>query len=252
MLDYPVPFWLVGPLAVFLISALKGAFGGGFALLGIHLLALAISPLDAAALLAPLFCLADLVALRYWRPGTWSRPDLAALLPGLVAGIGIGAAAFALVDPRLVTVGIAIVTLGFAGRWFSSGGRIQSRPRSTARAALFGTASGFTTFVAHSGGPPLAMYLLPLGLPKAVYAGTTSLFFTVGNAIKVVPYLFLGALEPVNLVRMAEVSPFVPLGVWIGWRMHGRLPQHRLYQACYALLVPTGLMLLYEGLEGFR
>src|SRR5258707_8437819 len=110
MLDYPVPFWLVGPLAVFLISALKGAFGGGFALLGIPLLALAISPLDAAALLAPLFCLADLVALRYWRPVTWSRPDLAALLPGLVAGIGIGAAAFALVDPRLVTVGIAIVT----------------------------------------------------------------------------------------------------------------------------------------------
>ena len=45
--------------------------------------------------------------------------------------------------------------------------------------------------VAHSGGPPLAMYLLPLGLRKEVYAGTTSLFFTVGNATKAVPWLLL-------------------------------------------------------------
>jgi NitT/TauT family transport system ATP-binding protein len=43
--------------------------------------------------------------------------------------------------------------------------------------------------VAHSGGPPLAMYLLPLGLTKEIYAGTTSLFFTVGNATKAVPWL---------------------------------------------------------------
>jgi hypothetical protein len=45
--------------------------------------------------------------------------------------------------------------------------------------------------VAHSGGPLLAMYLLPLGLSKEVYAGTTSLFFTVGNATKAVPWLLL-------------------------------------------------------------
>jgi uncharacterized protein len=45
--------------------------------------------------------------------------------------------------------------------------------------------------VAHSGGPPLVMYLLPLGLSKEIYAGTTSLFFTVGNATKAVPWLLL-------------------------------------------------------------
>ena len=39
------------------------------------------------------------------------------------------------------------------------------------------------------GGPPLAMYLLPRGLTKEVYAGTTSLFFTVGNATKALPWL---------------------------------------------------------------
>jgi len=38
-----------------------------------------------------------------------------------------------------------------------------------------------TSMMAHAGGPPVAMYLLPLGLSKSVYAGTTFLFFVVGN-----------------------------------------------------------------------
>jgi len=32
----------------------------------------------------------DLVALRYWKASTWSKPDLVLLLPGLVVGIGFG------------------------------------------------------------------------------------------------------------------------------------------------------------------
>jgi len=50
---------------------------------------------------------------------------------------------------------------------------VTTRPRSTPKAITAGLASGVTTMVAHSGGPPLAMYLLPLGLSKDVYAGTT-------------------------------------------------------------------------------
>jgi uncharacterized membrane protein YfcA len=54
----------------------KGAFGGGFAILGIPFLALVMDPIAAGAVLAPLFVLSDLFALRYWRPASWSRPDL--------------------------------------------------------------------------------------------------------------------------------------------------------------------------------
>ena len=71
---------------------MKGGFGGGFAIIGIPLLALVMDPLTAGALLAPLFVAMDLFALRYWRPKTWSKPDLTLLLPGLVAGIALGTA----------------------------------------------------------------------------------------------------------------------------------------------------------------
>jgi uncharacterized protein len=49
------------------------------------------------------------------------------------------------------------------------------------------------------------MYLLPLGLGEEICAGTTSVFFTIGNAR----------------------------------RLHGAPDQRQLYRACYGLLVVT-------------
>src|SRR5258706_9496057 len=74
---------------IFVIGFMKGAFGGGFAIIGIPLLALVMDPIEAGTMLAPLFVAMDVFALRYWKPATWAKPDLLILLPGLVAGIGI-------------------------------------------------------------------------------------------------------------------------------------------------------------------
>ena len=60
------------------------------------------------------------------------------------------------------------------------------------RAAIWGTMTGYTTFVAHSGGPPLAIYLLPQRLDKTVFAGTSAVVFMLANIAKQVPYLYLG------------------------------------------------------------
>lgn len=103
----------------------------------------------------------------------------ALLLPGLVIGIGFGYLLFRVPDHRAVAIVMAVVTLIFVGLWLVTDPKVPIRPRSSLKAIAAGLASGVTTMVAHSGGPPLAMYLLPLGLTKDVYAGTTSLFFTV-------------------------------------------------------------------------
>lgn len=60
----------VALLAVGVIGFMKGAFGGGFAIIGIPLLALVMDPIAAGSLLAPLFVAMDVFALRYWRPRT--------------------------------------------------------------------------------------------------------------------------------------------------------------------------------------
>jgi uncharacterized membrane protein YfcA len=105
--------------------------------------------------------------------------------------------------------------------------------------------------VAHSGGPPLAMYLLPLGMSKQIYAGTTSLFFTVGNAAKAIPWLLLVQPAVPVWVVIGVCLLAVPTGVWAGWKLHTRLDQRQLYKACYGLLLLTSLKLLWDGVSGY-
>lgn len=242
---------LVAFAGVFLIGFMRGAFGGGFAIIGIPLLSTVMDPVTAGGLLAPLFIGMDLFALRYWKPSTWSKPDLKLLLPGLVIGIGLGYLLFRILDHRAIAIAMAAITLIFVGLWLIAGAEVTNRPRSTPKAITAGLTSGITTMVAHSGGPPLAMYLLPLGLSKAVYAGTTSLFFTVGNAIKAVPWLLLVQPDRHVWTLMAACLPAIPIGVWLGWRLHGRLDQRQVYRACYGLLVVTALKLLWDGVGGY-
>jgi uncharacterized protein len=236
---------------VFLICFMKGAFGGGFSIVGIPLLSIVMDPVTAGGLLAPLFIAMDLFALRYWRPSTWSKPDLVLLLPGLVAGIGFGYLLFRVLDHRAVAIVMAVITLIFVALWLVGGSEATVAPRSSPKAVAAGLASGVTTMVAHSGGPPLAMYLLPLGLSKEVYAGTTSLFFTVGNAIKAVPWLLLVRPQGNVWILMAASLLAIPSGVWLGWRLHGKLDQRQIFRACYGLLVVTALKLLWDGVHGY-
>ena len=241
----------VAEASVFFIAFAKGALGGGFAMVGVPLLSLVMDPISAGTLLAPMFVVMDLYALRYWKPSTWSRQDLSILIPGLVVGIGVGYLLLRHLDHRAIAIVIATVTLVFAMLWFAKGGIVMARPRCRPVGFVAGTSAGLTTMVAHSGGPPLAMYLLPLGLPKEIYAGTTSLFFTTGNAIKLAPWLLLGArpgwLWPMVLLCL----PAVPLGISAGLRFHGRLNQCHLYRICYGLLVVTALNLLWDGIAGY-
>jgi uncharacterized membrane protein YfcA len=237
--------------AVFLISFMRGAFGGGFAVVGIPLMSLVMDPLTAGAVLAPLFVAMDMVAFRYWKPSTWSKPDLQVLLPTLVVGIGLGFLTLSVLDGRAVAIVVALITLAFAGLWFLSGGKVVVRPRSVPKGIAAGLGAGITTMVAHSGGPPLAMYLLPLGLTKQLYAGTTSMFFTVANSTKAIPWLLLAPLNAASWQLMAISLLAVPTGVWAGWRLHQRLDQQQMYRVCYGLLVVTAMKLLWDGASGY-
>jgi hypothetical protein len=242
-------FYAVGLAATFLIAFGKGAFGGGLALLGIPLLALVIDPLDAAIIVAVLVALMDMFALKAFGRANMSMPDLAVLLPGLAAGVAVGWLVFTLVDARIVTLAIGLITLAFAAQWFLKGrsapesAMAVNRPLGLAAGAL----AGFTTFVAHSGGPPLAMYLLRRGLTKSVFAGTTVAVFTLGNLLKLPPYLWLGFKEPATLVMALALTPAVPLGVWAGAAMHERLAQRTLFFWCYVLLTAAAAKLTFDA-----
>ncbi|WP_440974334.1 hypothetical protein [Pseudomonas koreensis] len=104
VLDLTLTTSLVTFAGVFLICLMKGALGGGFAVVGIPLLSLVMESITADGLLAPLFIAMDLFGLRYWKPSTWSKPDMKLLIPGLVLRVGIRYLFFWVVGHRIVAI----------------------------------------------------------------------------------------------------------------------------------------------------
>ena len=244
---------LVGLPAILVVSIGKGAFGGGLAMLGVPLLSLAVDPISATIIVAPLVAFMDVFALAAFRVSTWSKPDLLWLLPGLLVGIGIGNAVLFLVDPRIVTLLIAAITLAFVADYFLRARRraATAHPVSPALALVAGAASGFTTFIAHAGGPPVAMYLLRRGVTKTLFAGTTVALFAISNLIKLPTYAALGWNRPGIVAGVLALAPTVPVGVWIGKRLHDALPQARLFFWCYLILGGAALKLFVDAVRGF-
>ncbi len=244
-------FYLVGYFAIFMIALGKGAFGGGLAVLGVPVLALVVDPVTAAIMMAPLVVVMDPLAIAAYPMRTWSIPDLVWMAPGILVGLAIGVLFFVSVDPRYVSLGIAIVTLWFTARHFlrNRSERAAPRPVEPLRALAASTVSGFTTFIAHGGGPPISFYLLPRALPKTIYAGTYVALFFFSNLIKLALYLWLGLREPKALLSAAVLIPAIPLGIWAGKKLHDRIDEEQLYFLLYLMLGIAGLKLLYDSVR---
>jgi uncharacterized protein len=246
-------FYVLGFSATFLMALGKGAFGGGLAIVGVPFMALVIDPITAAIIFAPLVVFMDLFALRAFPSSTWSKPDLRWLLLGLSIGLLIGWLTIELVDRRIVTFLIALITLTFTIRWFLKDRLTPPPPHGVQplRATLLAIISGFTTFIAHAGGPPTAIYLLGRNLGKTIYAGTTIAVFFFGNIIKLLPYSKLALDAPVAIAAALVFAPIVPLGIYLGKVIHDRLDQARLFFWCYVLLLITGGKLLWDSVRAF-
>lgn len=252
MLDDPW-FYAAAVPALLLIGISKGGFGGGFGTVGVPMLALVIPPTQAAAILLPVLALMDLVGLYTYR-GVWNRQQMKILAPGAVAGIVLGAVTFAVTSEDAVRLIIGGIAVGFTG-WRFVGSFVASQQRadpSWSKGSFWSGVAGYTSFVAHAGGPPLNVYLLPQQLDKTEYVGTTVVFFALVNYVKLVPYGILGQFDVTNLATSAVLTPLAPIGVLMGVFLHKRVSQARLFQVVYAGLLVTGVKLLWDGSEMLR
>jgi len=107
--------------------------------------------------------------------------------------------------------------------------------------------SGYTSFVAHAGSPPIAFYVLPLKLKPVTFAATMAVFFAAINLSKWLPYAWLGLIDWRNLSTSAVLLPLTPLGVWIGVKFVRRVPQALFYRLFNLGLLLTGSKLLWDA-----
>ena len=248
MIDEPA-FYLAAVPAVLIMGISKGGFGSGVGLLATPLIALTLPMSQAAAIMLPILIVMDLVGLWAYR-GTWSRENMPVLLAGGLAGILLGALTFRYFDDRVVRLAIGVFALGFAGQRLLGQQVAAPTPRSRVKGLFWSTVSGLSSTIIHAGGPPLNVYLLPQRLDKAVFVGTTVVFFAVVNAVKLVPYTALGLFDSRNLLTSAVLAPFAPVGILAGLWLMRRVPEEHFYRICYLLLMLVGGKLLYDGIFG--
>ena len=241
--------WLVSAVAILITGITKSGLGGALGGLAVPLMTMWISPRDAAAVMLPILILTDFMGIGAWR-GKASLPDLRLLVPGAVVGIVVGTLAFGVMSDRLVKGSIGLIAVAFSlDRLVRHGGKPpgEGRPPERRWAWLAGIASGFTSTLAHAGGPPMVAYLLGRGLPRQIFVATSVYYFTFINVAKLPFYLALGLFTRDNLLTALMLSPLVPVGVWLGLKVLRHIPERPFYLFATIALGLSGVQLLWSA-----
>ncbi len=246
-------FYLAAIPAVILVGLTKGGMGEALSMMGVPLLAMVVSPVQAAAILLPILIFMDWISLWLWRKhgnGTL----LKVMLPGAMIGIGIGWLTAAMVPASILRLLIGGMTIVFALRYFYNRFRARGpvsvavRSHNAVAGSIWGTLSGYTSFVTHAGGPPFQIYALPLGLDPKEYTGTSVRFFAIVNAVKFFAYWQLGQFDSNNLLTSLSLMPFAPFATIAGAWIVKRMRPETYYPFMYAMTLIAALKLFVSGL----
>ncbi len=240
-------FYALAVPAVLLMGISKSGFGAGFGSLAVPLMALAVTVPQAAAILMPVLLLVDLLGLAAFRRN-FDRKLLKFLLPFGLLGTLAGALLFKLLDAHVVAAIVGGCTLVFLAQRLLFPPRPDTAPPPRWLGALLTVVSGFTSFVAHAGSPPLNAYVIPLRLSPVTFTATMAFFYFFINLSKWIPYAWLGLLDARNMATSLVLLPLAPVGVWIGVRIARRIDPVLFYRLIYLGMFLTGSKLLWDAL----
>ena len=250
-MQFDAAFYTVAIAAVLIAAISKGGFGSGAAFVSAPLLALVMPPAQAVGLLLPLLMLMDVTSLRtYWRQWDWRHSRL--LMLGGIPGTVLGWLLFRAISADGVRLLVGAMAVGFVlFQWARRAGWLRpaaSRDAHTLQGLIWGTVTGFTSFVSHAGGPSATMYLLGAGLDKTRYQASTVIVFWWVNLIKLPPYIALGMFDGDSVKANLILAPVAVAGVFLGVRAHRVVPERLFFGLTYALLLVTGTKLAYDAL----
>jgi uncharacterized membrane protein YfcA len=241
-------FYAAAVPAVTLLGLAKGGFSG-LGLLSLPLMALVTSPVQAAAITLPILIVQDVVSVWAYRH-SWDRRNILILIPAAILGILTGYFLAARVSDAAVALAVGVICVAFAlRRLVLERGATPPKPAPAdlPRGILWGWITGFTSMIAHAGGPPFQIYVMPQRLPRDVFVGTGAVLFALINWIKVPPYLALGQFTTENLATSGVLFPVAIASTWAGVWLVRRVPGERFYTLVYILLVFVGAKLIFDG-----
>lgn len=241
----PMEFYVILIIVALVIGLAKGGMGAVLAVLATPMLSLVMPVQAAISLSLPMLMIADAFAIWfYWN--TWDLHFIRLLVPSAVLGIVVGTMLLAALDNNTLKHVLGIFTLLFvvyriADRWLKS---LDYQPR-TWHGYVAGALSGLGSALANTGGPPFTAYMLLQNLSPTVFVGTTTLFFTIVNIVKLPGLVIAGIFDLNSLFQVAWVVPLIPLGVYTGRWMIQRVNRATFDWIMLAVLVIAAAALLF-------
>ncbi len=242
-------FYLAAIPAVMVQGMAKGGFSG-MGGLALPLMCLVISPVQAVAIQLPILIAQDVVSVWAYRRNL-HKTNFWYCLPGTMIGIAIAAFMATSVTPSAVQLMVGLIAASFVLMSTPRKGRDDKPTQpALAKATLWSTIAGFTSFIANAGGPPMQVYLMPQKMAPAVFAGTMSVLFGIVNWVKIGVFFALGQLSTPNLSTSAALLPVAVGATFLGVFMVRRLSGAKFYPIIRALTFMVGLKLIYDGATG--
>ena len=246
--EHSALFFVLAAISVVILGISKSGFGAGLGVLAPPLMASQSSLAEALAILLPLLIAIDLFGLRRF----WSNADrriLKLILWPAAIGMLMGYLFFSLITPKVLSLSIGIFTLLFLiqGLVMSRIDLKEAKPYPWL-GRLMGGLSGFTSFVAHIGGPPITIYMLREKVSPMVYTSTLGIFFTIINLGKLVPYAHLDLLNLNQLATSILLLPLVPVGVYLGFYLAKRISAKWYFIIVQFCLLVASIKLIADGL----
>jgi uncharacterized membrane protein YfcA len=240
-------FLITALVAVLLVGLAKGGFSG-IGMAATPLLALAVPPLQALAILLPILMVQDVVSI-WWYRRDYDGWNLKVMLPGAVVGVGLAWAVGSVVSDDVVRLIIGTIGLTFVlNVWF---GKLPPPGRPSAASGVFwGAGSAFTSTIASAGMPPFAVHVLPQRMAKLKLVGTVTIFFAAVNAMRVIPYFALGELNLANLKISLVLLPLAIATNFLGFWLVLRTPTVLFYRIAYTLMFVVSAAIMAQGIVG--
>lgn len=254
------PAWIIVGVGVTLIGITKSGFGSGLGLFNVPLIVLAMGHTArgseaALGFMLPLLILGDIIAVTQYRK-VFSLRALRLLLPGTLLGVVGGYLLLEwfhsykdLLNALIrLEIGFECIVLVGLHWWREYRGMQKHLLREPWRGWLTGSFAGASSTIAHAAGPVIAMYLLPLRMPRQQFVGTSALYFFLLNSSKMPFYLAAGMFESADVGFSLRFAPLVLAGAIAGWLILTKINDRVFSRIVYAATFVLGLYLLGDGL----
>ncbi len=243
-------FYALAVPAVVVLGLSKGGFSG-VGQMALPIMALALPPLEAAAIMLPIMIVQDLAALWVYRKD-WNGHILAIMIPGSIIGVCAAWALAAHISDAAVRVFIAAFTLAFLAYNWIGPARVarEAGSASVPGGVFWGALSGFTSTICQAGAPPYQMYVLSQHLSKMTFVGTTAIFFATVNWFKLAPYIALGQFSATGMRTSLVLLPLAIATNFLGFWVVRITPHELFFKITHVLLFFISLELLRSGVTG--